>query len=109
LGLRSTSPTPISGNLLDRVYHVLESALGQALVMEFKKIAPNGRLQSMTQKSLTVSTAKLRPVRVLSQERLGTTLKVARDLVVPSKQPPLCWVFETGFIQDLPWDPRECH
>jgi hypothetical protein len=34
---------------------------------------------------------------------------VARDLKAPSKKPPLHWVFETGFIQDLPWDPREWH
>jgi len=29
--------------------------------------------------------------------------------VASHKKPPLYWVFETGFIQDLPWDPGEWH
>jgi hypothetical protein len=53
--------------------------------------------------------ANYRPVRVLSQERSRTTLKVARDLPAPSKKPSFYWIFETGFIQDLPGDPGEWH
>jgi len=77
--------------------------------MEFKKIAPNGCIQATTHQAFTISTANFRPVRVLSQEGPGMTLKVAKDLKAPSKKPPLHWVFETRFIQDLPWDPREWH
>jgi hypothetical protein len=66
--------------------------------MEFKKIAPNGRIQATIRQVLTISMANFRPVKVLSQERPGTTLTMARDLKAPSKKPPLHWVFEIGFI-----------
>jgi len=47
------------------------------------------------------------PFRILSQERSGMSFKVARDPSAPGKKPFLYWIFETWFIQDLPWDPRE--
>ncbi len=53
--------------------------------------------------------ANYRPVRILSQERFEMSFKVARDSLAPGKKPFLYWIFETGFIQDLPWDPREWH
>jgi hypothetical protein len=34
---------------------------------------------------------------------------MAKELKAPSNKPPLHWIFETGFIQDLPWDPGEWH
>jgi hypothetical protein len=34
---------------------------------------------------------------------------VAREPPTLSKKPPLYWVFETRFIQDLPWDLGEWH
>ncbi len=46
---------------------------------------------------------------MLTHERSGATLKVARDLAASNKQPPIHWIFEIGFIQDLPWDPGEWH
>jgi hypothetical protein len=58
---------------------------------------------------LTLSTANYHPVRVLSQEKSVTILKVARDPLAIGKKPPLYWIFETRFIQDLPWDPGEWH
>ncbi len=54
-----------------------------------------------------ISTANYRPVRVLCEEKPGTIFKVARDPPTPGKKPPLYWIFETRFIQDLPWDPGE--
>jgi hypothetical protein len=59
--------------------------------------------------ALTISTVNYRPIRVLSQEKPGATLKVTRDPPTPGKKAPLYWIFETGFIQDLPWDPGEWH
>jgi hypothetical protein len=53
--------------------------------------------------------ANYHPVRVLSQERFGTTLKVAKDPPTPGKKPSFYWMFETRFIQDLPWDPGDWH
>jgi hypothetical protein len=76
---------------------------------EFKKIAPNGRIQATTHHVFTLSMANYRMVRVLSQERSGTTLKVAKDPPAPGKKPSLYSILKTGFIQDLPWDPGEWH
>jgi hypothetical protein len=28
----------------------------------------------------------------------------AKDLLLPGKKPPIYWIFEIGFISDLPWD-----
>jgi hypothetical protein len=103
------SPTPGTGNPLDRVYLVLEHTQDKASVIEFKKITPNSRIQAMTQQALTISTANYRTVKVLSQKKPGATLKMARDPPTPGKKPPMYWIFETGFIQDLPWDPGEWH
>jgi len=78
-------------------------------VIEFKKTTLDGRIKATAQQAITISTGNYRTVRVLSQEKPGATLKVARDPPAPSKKPPLYWIFETGFIQDLPWDPGEWH
>jgi len=34
---------------------------------------------------------------------------VARDTPTPGKSPLIYWIFETGFIQELPWDLGEWH
>jgi hypothetical protein len=49
------------------------------------------------------------PIRVLAQEGPGTTLRLARDLPTIGKKPPLYWIFEVGYIVDLPWDPGDWH
>jgi hypothetical protein len=103
------SPTPDTGNPLDWVYLVLKHTRDKANVIEFKRIALDGRIQITTQQALPISTANYRTVKVLSQEKLGTTLKVAKDPSAPGKKTPLYWIFETGFIQDIPWDPGEWH
>jgi hypothetical protein len=54
-----------------------------------------------------MSTVNKRQVRVLVQENPKAPLKVARDPPAPSKKGQLFWIFESGFIQDLPWDPGE--
>jgi len=88
---------------------VLEHTWDKASVIEFKNITTNGRIQATTQQALTISTTNYHTVRVLSQKKPGATLKVAKDPPAPGKKPPLYWIFETGFIQDLPWDPGEWH
>jgi hypothetical protein len=49
------------------------------------------------------------PVRVLAQDDHGATLKLAKDLFMPSKKSPIYWIFESSFIYDLPWDPGDWH
>jgi hypothetical protein len=88
---------------------VLNAASGQARAIEFKRIAPNGRIQATTNQVITIATGNLLLVRVLSQESPGATFKITKELKTPSKKPPIFWIFKTGFIQDLPWDPGEWH
>ncbi len=103
------NPSPGTGNPLDWVYLVLELTRDKANVIEFKNTSHNGRIQASALKAFTISTANYRAIRVLSQEKPDATLKVARDPPTPGKKAPLYWIFETGFIQDLPWDPGEWH
>jgi len=57
-----------------------------------------------------LATSNYRQVRILTQEKPSSTFKVARDPPAPGKKPPLFfWIFETGFVQDLPWDPGDWH
>jgi len=100
---------PNSDTPLNWVYFVLRSAQGKAEVIEYKRIAPNGRIQATTHQVILLSTANYRPVRVLSQERSGATYKVAKDPLAPGKKPLLFWIFEIGFVQNLPWDLGEWH
>ncbi len=102
-----TNPTPRRGSPLDWVYLVLEPADATASVLEFQKITPGGRIQAMTNQTIKISTVKHRTVKVLSQERPGATLKVAKEPPAQGKAPLLYWIFDAGFILDLPWDPRK--
>ncbi len=88
---------------------MFELTRDKASMLEFKRTTLAGRIQATTQQALTISTMNYHAIRVLSQEKPGATLKVAQDSPTPGKKPPLYWIFETGFIQDLPWDPGEWH
>ncbi len=103
------NPTPKGGSPFDWVYLVLEPADATALVFEFQKITPGGYIQTMTNQTIKISTVKHRLVRVLSEERPGATLKVAREPLAQGKVPLIYWIFDAGFILDLPWDPGEWH
>jgi hypothetical protein len=103
------NPTPDTGNPLDWVYQVLALTRGKAEVLEFQRFASDGRIQAASQQVHTIHTAKYRSVRVLHQEKPGTTFKVSKDLPAPEKKTLAHWIFETGFIRDLPWDPGEWH
>jgi hypothetical protein len=104
-----SDPAPASGAPLDWIYFVLSATPGQARVIEFKKMAPNGRIQASTNQTITIATDDLLPVRILSQESSGAAFKIANELKTASKKTPIFWIFESGFIQDLPWDPWEWH
>jgi len=103
------NPTPDTGNPLDWVYQVLALTRGKAEVLEFQRFALDGRIQATSQHIHTIHTAKYRTVRVLHQEKPGATLRVSKDLPAPSAKTLVFWVFETGFIRDLPWDLGEWH
>jgi len=58
---------------------------------------------------ITIATSSYLPVRILFQESAKVSLRVAKELKTLNKKTPIFWIFETGFIQDLPWDPGEWH
>ncbi len=102
-------PPPGSSNSFEWVYLVIKCSPAMAKTIEFKKVTPSGCLQATTNQPFTIITSNYRQVRVLSQEYPGVVLKVAKDPPVPGKKPHLYWIHDMGFIQDLPWDPREWH
>jgi hypothetical protein len=57
---------------------------------------------------ITLSPEGYHPIKVLFQERHGAPYKVARELPSLTKL-PLLWIFESGFIDGLPWDPGKWH
>ncbi|CAK9878017.1 unnamed protein product [Sphagnum jensenii] len=83
--ISSRAPNP--GTPLDWIYFVLESDQSKANVIEFQKNTPSGRIQALTHQVPTLSTANYRPIRVLSQERSESTLKVTKDPPAPGKKP----------------------
>jgi hypothetical protein len=103
------SPTRDTGNPLDWVYFVLAKDKNTTKVLEFKRTSPNGRIQLTSSQAHTMSTLNMRQVRVLAQENPKAPLKVARDPPAPGKKAPLFWIFDSGIIQDFPWDPGEWH
>ncbi len=103
------NPRPLAGNPLDWIYLVLTKDRDSATVLEFQRTTPNGRIQLTSNQTHTMSTANHRQVRVLAHENPKATLKVARDPLAPGKKAPLYWIYDSGFIQDLPWDPGEWH
>jgi hypothetical protein len=77
--------------------------------VEFQRISHNNIIQVANRQEVTLSVEGFQPVRVLMQERHGTPLKVAKELMATSKPAPLLWIFEFGFIEGLPWDPSKWH
>jgi len=63
----------------------------------------------MTHQTLQLVTTNYRQVKILTQERPGSAFRVTRDPSTLGKKPPLFWIFESGFIQDLPWDLGDWH
>jgi hypothetical protein len=57
---------------------------------------------------VTFSPENYHLIRVLVQEKHGAPFKVIRDLSVLPKS-SLLWIFENGFIESVPWDPKEWH
>jgi hypothetical protein len=104
-----SKPDPNMSTSPDWIYYVLEPHRGTTKVIEFKKITSSGIIKATTHAAITLSTKGYRPVRILSQDKHGSTLKVARDAPILGKNPLTFWIFETGFIQKLPWDPGEWH
>jgi hypothetical protein len=77
--------------------------------IEFQRISHNGIIKVTSSQEITLFTKGFHPIRVLMQEWHITPLKVARELLAPTKLTPLFWIFEFGFIKGLPRDLDEWH
>ncbi len=102
-----SDPTPLTGPPLEWIYYIIDATPSQARVIEFKRMTPEGRIQASMNQIISIATSSYLPVRILSQENAKASLRVAKELKTPNKKTPIFWIFETGFIQDLPWDPGE--
>ncbi len=87
----------------------MDSLPDKVLALEFRKTYASGQLWAMSYQIHSLLHHNLSSVRVLSQERHGASLKVARDPPSVNQKNTTFWIFESGFIKNLPWDPREWH
>jgi hypothetical protein len=85
------------------VYQITDTNLTIASAEEFRRSSSAGRVQTTSLHCTTIPFEGYEPVRVLAQDGHGTTLRLAKDLLPPGKKPPIYWIFESGFISDLPW------
>jgi hypothetical protein len=99
-----------SGNntTLEWIYHVIGVTPNTVQAIEFQRVTPTGLIRAANSQMITFSPEGYHPIRVLFQQRHGAPYKVARELPSLTKL-PLFWIFESGFIDGLPWDPGEWH
>jgi hypothetical protein len=77
--------------------------------IDFQRISHSGLIRTASSQEVSLSPESYRLVRVLMQERHEASPRVARELSAPIKATPLFWIFESGFIECLPWDLDEWH
>jgi hypothetical protein len=86
----------------------MDSLLDKVMALEFRRTA-SGQLRATSYQIHSLLHHNLSSVRVLLQERHGASLKVARDPPSINHKNTTFWIFESGFIKNLPWDPGEWH
>jgi hypothetical protein len=91
------------------VYQITDTTHASASAKEFKKLFSAGRIQATSSHDVIIPLEGYKPVRVFAQEGHGATLRLAKDVPPPRKRPPIYWIFESGFISDLPWDLGDWH
>jgi hypothetical protein len=87
----------------------MDSLPDKVLALEFRRTSANGQLRATNYQIHSLLHHNLSLVRVLSQERHGASLKVARDPPSVNQKNTTFWIFELGFIENLPWDLGEWH
>jgi hypothetical protein len=71
--------------------------------IEFRRISPNCVIKAMSSQEVRLSSTSYHSVKVLLQEKHGAPFRVVRNFSVLPKF-TIFWIFEIGFINDLPWD-----
>jgi hypothetical protein len=95
-------------NTLEWIYHVTGVTPNTVQAIEFQRVTPTSLIRAANSQMITLSPKGYHSIRVLFHERHGAPYKVARELPSLTKL-PLLWIFESGFIDGLPWDPGEWH
>jgi hypothetical protein len=90
------------------VYLITEVANATASALEFKKISGTGQIQATGSHNTTIPLEGYTSVRILTQDGHGATLRLVKDIQL-GKKPPILWTFESGFVANLLWDPRDWH
>jgi hypothetical protein len=104
-----SNTAPSSSASLEWVYYVLEALSDQVTALEFRRVSTSGQIQATSHQKHFLLPGIHSSIRVLSQERHGATLKITRDPPSASQRSTTYWIFESGFIKNLPWDPGEWH
>jgi hypothetical protein len=91
------------------VYQITDITRTITNAREFKKSSNAGRIQATSSHNITIPLDGYTPVKVLAQDGHGATLRLAKEVPSPGKKPLIYWIFESGFISDLPWDPGNWH
>ncbi len=94
---------------LDWVYQITDTNHDTASAKEFQKLSKVGRIQATSSHDVIIPLEGYEPVRVLEQESHGATLRLAKDIPPLGKKPPIYWIYESGFISGLQWDPGDWH
>jgi hypothetical protein len=90
-----------NNTVLAWVYHVTGVTPNTVQAIEFQKVTPTSLIKTTKSQVINLSLESYHPIRVLSQERHGAPLRIAREFPSFTK-PPLLWIFESGFIDGLP-------
>jgi hypothetical protein len=91
------------------VYQITDTNLTTASAKEFRRSSSASRILATSSHCTIIPLEGYEPVRVLAQDGHGTTLRLVEDLLLPGKKPLIYWIFESGFIFDLQWDPGDWH
>jgi len=74
-----SNSAPRLGELLEWVYYVMDSLPDKVLALEFRRTFASGQFRATNYQIHSLLHHNLSSVRILSQERHGASLKVARD------------------------------
>jgi len=89
------------------VYQITDTNHDTASAREYHRSSSTGRIKATSSHNVIIPLGGYKPVRVLEQEGHGANLKLAKGLPPTGKKPPIYWIFESGFISELQWDPGD--
>jgi len=71
------------------VYQVVETFQTSASAREYRRTSSTGRIHPSSSQNVIIPLAGYEPIRVLAQESHRATLRIAKELQIPGKKPPI--------------------